>query len=98
MQHSWKLIRLVATHPVAAFTCGMRPGAAEIDRYLREQALSEQAARLSAVWVVEDTNANARNDVIVGFFTLSPVRVRLSPVLMERVGVHAPYLSIGDGC
>ena len=95
MQQSWKLIRLDANHPVAAFTCGTRPGAAEIDRYLREQALIEQAARLSAVWVVEDTNANALNDAIVGFFTLSPVSVRLSPLLMERIGVHAPYLSLG---
>ncbi len=95
MQHSWKLVRLHENHPVAAFTCGTRRGAADIDRYLREQALIEQAARLSAVWVVEDTNANAPSDALVGFFTLSPVSVRLSPLLMERMGVNAPYLSIG---
>ena len=47
------------------------------------------------MWVVEDTNANALNDAIFGFFTLSPVSVRFSPVLMERIGVHAPCLSIG---
>lgn len=95
MATNWKLVRLNEAHPVDAFTCGTRPGAAEIDRYLRESAHAEQAAHLAAVWIVEDTVAQAQEEQIVGFFTLSPVSVRLSPQLLEAVQVDAPYAAIG---
>jgi len=95
MVSTWKLVRLHDGHPVDAFTSGTRPGAADIDKYLRESALTEQAGRLAAVWVVEDTTAAARADRIVGFFTLSPVSVRLSPALMQGMGIAATYLMIG---
>lgn len=95
MATNWKLVRLNKEHAVDTFTCGTRPGAAEIDRYLRESALAEQAGRLAAVWIVEDTAAEEREGQIVGFFTLSPVSVKLSPKLLEAVQVDAPYAAIG---
>lgn len=95
MSRPWTLVRLHEEHPVHAFTCGTRPGAAEIDRYLRESAFAEQAAHLATVWIVEDTAATTREERIVGFFTLSPVSVRLSPQLLEAIRVEAPYATIG---
>jgi GNAT superfamily N-acetyltransferase len=95
MQTTWKLVRLDASHPVTAFTCGAKPGAREIDEYLHTSALAEQAAGLSMVWVVEDTSADAPEARIVGFYTLSPVSVRLDKQLMAAVGITAPYMSIG---
>ncbi|MEK7239522.1 MAG: hypothetical protein AAB224_02975 [Gemmatimonadota bacterium] len=78
-----------------AFSCGTRPGAADVDKYLRERAHTEQAARIAAVWVVEDTAATTREGRIVGFFTLSPVGVRLSPVIMAAMEVMVPYHTMG---
>lgn len=92
---SWQLVRLHDKHPVDAFSCGTRSGAADVDKYLRERARPEQAARIAAVWVVEDTAATTREECIVGFFTLSPVGVRLSPVLMEAIGIMVPYSTMG---
>lgn len=92
---SWQLVRLHEEHPVDAFSCGTHPGAADVDKYLRERARPEQAARLAAVWVVEDTAATTREGRIVGFFTLSPVGVRFSPVLMEAMGIMASYHTMG---
>src|SRR3972149_10266843 len=92
---SWQLVRLRDEHPVDALSCGTRPGAADVNKYLRESARTEQEARIAAVWVVEDTAATTREGRIVGFFTLSPVGVRLSPVLMEAMGIMAPYHTMG---
>ena len=92
---SWQLVRLHDEHPVDAFSCGTRPGAVDVDKYLRERARPEQAARLAAVWVVEDAVATTREGRIVGFFTLSPVGVRLSPVLMAAMGLMVPYNTMG---
>ncbi len=92
---SWQLVRLHDKHPVDAFSCGTRPGAADVDKYLRERAHTEQAARIAAVWVVEDTAATTREGRIVGFFTLSPVGVRLSPVIMAAMEVMVPYHTMG---
>lgn len=95
MATDWRLARLADHHPVAAFTCGSRPGAADIDRYLRESARIEQDAHLAAVWIVEDRSASAPEDQIVGFLTLSPISVRLSPQMLESMQVRAPYATIG---
>lgn len=95
MPRKWKLGRLRDDHPVDAFTCGSRPGAEDIDRYLRESALTEQSAHLAAVWIIEDMAAPTREEQIVGFFTLSPVSVRFSPQLLEAVQVDAPHAAIG---
>lgn len=95
MATTWQMVRLHDEHPVDAFSCGTRPGTADVDRYLRESAHTEQAARIAAVWVVENTAATTREGRIVGFFTLSPVGVRLSPVVMEAMGIMAPYHTMG---
>jgi predicted GNAT family N-acyltransferase len=95
MTARWQLVRLRDDHPVDAFTCGSRPGAAEIDAYLRQSARTEQAARLAAVWVVENLTATTSEERLVGFFTLSPVSVRLSPALLEAMDITAPYQMIG---
>lgn len=95
MTARWQLVRLRDDHPVHAFTCGSRPGAAEIDAYLRQSARTEQAARLAAVWVVENLTATVPHERLVGFFTLSPVSVRLSPALLAAMDIAAPYQMIG---
>lgn len=95
MQTTWKLVRLDSSHPVTAFTCGTKLGAKEIDEYLHHSALAEQAAGLSMVWIVDDASAVAPAERIVGFYTLSPVSVRLDKQLMAAVGITAPYMSIG---
>lgn len=95
MASTWKLVRPHSDHPIDDFTCGTRPGSAEVDAYLRDSALTEQAARLAAAWVVEDVAATTRQRRLVGFFTLSPVSVRLSPGLLEAMGIVAPYKTIG---
>lgn len=95
MTPSLRVVRLHEEHPVHAFTCGTRPGAADIDQYLREHALIEQAAHLAAVWVVENLSAGTPADQLVGFFTLSPVSVRLSTALLASINLSAPYQSLG---
>lgn len=92
---SWRLVQLHDEHLVEGFSCGTRPGAADVDRYLRESARAEQAARLAAVWIVEDAAAVTGERRIVGFFTLSPTGVRLSPAVVEALGIMAPYHTIG---
>ena len=88
-------MRLHSTHPVEAFTCGTRPGSKEIDKYLQVNALNEQAAHLAAIWIVENTAATSRADRLVGFFSLSPVSIRLSAPIMEALNIIAPYQMIG---
>jgi ribosomal protein S18 acetylase RimI-like enzyme len=89
-------VRLAAHHPVEQFTCGSRSGAAEIDDYLKSSALREQDAGLSAVWVTVNRSESNAPSAIAGYFTLSPLSVPLSSVLLERVGLsEAPYRSIG---
>lgn len=95
MSSAWKLVRLREDHPVDAFSCGTRPGSIEINQYLTESALSEQAARLAAVWIVEDAAATSRAECIVGYFTLSPVSVRLSHDILQAMSITAPYQMIG---
>ncbi|WP_373060726.1 hypothetical protein [Gemmatimonas sp.] len=85
------LTKLTADHPVHTFTCGCKPGATEIDDYLRTSALLEQEAGFSVIWVVIDTEATREVDVIVGFFTLSPVGVRVNPTVTAAVG--PPHIS-----
>ena len=90
-----KLTKLTADHPVQAFTCGSKPGAEEIDGYFRTSALLEQENGLSAVWVLIDTDATRDDDRIVGFFTLSPVGVKVNPVVTEAIGLRIAYPAVG---
>jgi len=81
------LVPLSTEHHVRDFTCGD----AEIDSFLRERAAVEQALQLSQVYVTVDAHKAVR-----AFFTISPLTVRVEPVLLARLGVGAvPYPSIG---
>lgn len=91
----WKLSRLRPDHPVGAFTCGSRDGAKEIDAYLHGSALHEQEQRLAAVWIIEDSQAKRSDEQIVGFFSLSPVSVRIAPQVLEANQLDVPYAQIG---
>lgn len=91
-----QLTKLTAAHPVHAFTCGTKPGAPEIDDYLKTSALKEQEAGLAVVWVLVDTDASQEEHGIVGFFTLSPTTVRINPTVTTAMGLPpVPYPSVG---
>lgn len=89
------LVKLTAEHPVHAFTCGTRPGAGAIDEYLRDNALTEQGAGLSTVWVAVDPGAKGEADVIVGYFTLSPVSVKIVPAVIAAFSLPPVSYPIG---
>lgn len=90
------LVQLAAHHAVQGFTCGNRPGAPDIDEYLRTSALSEQTAGLSRVWVATDPSAATPAGDIVGYFTLSPLSVPVSPAVLGMLGLNAvPYRAAG---
>jgi len=81
------IVPLAPTHKVGAFACGD----ADIDRFLHDLAVAEQALGLSQVYVVSDT-ANE----VVAYFTLSPLAIRVEPALLERLHIGAaPYPAIG---
>ena len=91
-----RLTKLNPDLPVHAFTCGTKPGAPEIDDYLRTRAQQEQDAGLSVVWVLVDDEVEGPDGVIVGFFTLSPMTVRVNPVVTEAIGLpQLSYPTIG---
>lgn len=78
---------LAPTHVVGAFACGDP----QIDEFLRTRARIEQAARLSQVYVT----VNSANEVL-GYFTLSPVAIRVDGTLLAKLGIGtAPYPSLG---
>lgn len=84
-----RLERLAAHHPVTAFACGD----AAIDDYLHHHALPEQAAGLSRVTVALDPHAE---DAVVGYYTLSPLGIRLDGALLRTIGLEAvPYPMVG---
>jgi len=71
-------------------------GRSRIDDYLKTSALLEREAGFSVTWVVIDTAVTQAEDVIVGFFTLSPVGVRVNPIVTAAVGLpHISYPSVG---
>lgn len=91
----FRLETLTADHPVRSFRCGTRPGAEDIERFLQERALAEQASGLSSVMLAIDPVAQ-ENERIVGFFTLSPLSVALSPAVLTAMGLaDAPYRTAG---
>lgn len=92
----FSLVRLGASHPVENFTCGSRPGAAEIDEYLKTHALMEQAQGLSSVWLAIDNDGQGPSSPIAGYFSLSPLSIRLSDSLLESVGLSdVQYRTVG---
>jgi len=72
---------LAAHHQVAAFSCADP----DIDLFLRDRARSEQALGLNQVHVATDGD-----DVVIGFFTLSPIVVRVEPSLLALLGTSSP--------
>jgi GNAT superfamily N-acetyltransferase len=81
------VVTLAPIHQLGGFTCGDP----EIDAFLLHRAHAEQTARRSQVYVT----ANANHDVL-GYFTLSPVTVRVETALLSKLGIGAvPYPQIG---
>lgn len=79
---------LSATHQVAL----CRTGEPLIDQYLHQDALAEQQRRIAAVYVA----VNAANRVVTGFFSISPLGVRLSdPLMRHHPLLKTPYPVIG---
>jgi ribosomal protein S18 acetylase RimI-like enzyme len=91
---AFTLERLHESHDVRAFTCGSRPGAGDIDRYLHEHALAEQNAGLATVWLALDDSAPTVPGIL-GYFSLSPTSVRLSPALQDLLPLRVSYAQVG---
>lgn len=81
------VIPLELEHEVASFRCGNL----EIDQFLHGQARLEQSLGLNQIYVTVGADRQ-----VLGYFTLSPLTVRLEPALLKAMGVAvAPYPSIG---
>jgi predicted N-acetyltransferase YhbS len=79
---------LEASHPIAAFSSGD----AAIDAFLATHALVEQGAGLSRTVVA----VNAVSREIVGFFTLSPMSIKIEPRVLTALGMAAiAYPAVG---
>ncbi len=87
---------LTERHDARRFSSGDHPGAPEIDEYLQFSALAEQAAGLSSVWVANDARSSKSGNQVAGFFTLSPLSVRLAPAVLVQLGMQSvPYRAVG---
>jgi GNAT superfamily N-acetyltransferase len=77
-------------HDVEGFCCGNEA----IDHFLKSQALAEQAIGLSTTHVAVEA-VNARR--IVGFFSLSPISIRIDPAALTALQIeqHIPYRMLG---
>ena len=90
------LVPLTADHDVASFTSGNHPGAAEIDEFLNRDALTEQTAGLSQVWLATDPDAATSDDFVAAYFTLSPLSIPLTPAVLAALDVGSvPYRAVG---
>lgn len=77
---------------MGGFACGATENARAIAEYLKTQALAEHAAGLNSVTVMVDATAER----VVGFFTLSPLSIPISPAVLGALGLEgAPYRSVG---
>jgi len=66
-------------------------GDPDIDAFLRDRAATEQAMGFSQIYVTSDPAGS-----VAGYFTVSPVTVRVEPALLRTIGVGAaPYPLIG---
>lgn len=91
---TFRLERLRIDQPVAHFTAGDRPGAADIDDFLRSRAWSEQQQGWSATTVAVDPNV-ASERTVVGYFTLSPLTLRVDAAVLRLVTPERVYPAIG---
>ena len=79
---------LSATHQVAL----CKTGEPLIDQYLHQDALAEQERRIAAVYVA----VQAEERAVGGFFSISPLGVRLSdPLMRHHPLLKTPYPVIG---
>lgn len=85
----FRLERLTAEHRVTHFTSGDDT----IDAFLHSSALVEQSIGLSSVTVALDPAASGG---IAGFYTLSPLSIRIDPRLVSALGLSSVrYPSVG---
>jgi len=78
---------LAPTHEVGAFACGDK----DIDSFIAVRARREQEQQLSQVYVM-----TATSNQVLAYFTLSPLSIRITPPLLERLGIGAiPYPLVG---
>lgn len=64
-----------------------------IDAFLHASALAEQSMGLSSVTVALDRRKDNR---VAGFFTLSPLSIRIDPRILAALGLGTvPYPSVG---
>jgi GNAT superfamily N-acetyltransferase len=81
--------RLASYHAVETFDCGD----AAIDKFLHDDALAEQQAGLSSVTVALDT----ADGTVVGYYTLSPVSIRLDEGVLRTLGLAAATYPMAGG-
>lgn len=82
---------LASHHSIAAFSSED----AAIDAFLHSQALAEQTMGLSSVTVALE---GSRSETVVGFFTLSPLSIKLDPRLLASLDLAKDaikYPSVG---
>lgn len=89
VQPPFRLEALAAHHSVAGFASGD----VAIDAFLRTTAVAEQTMGLRSVTVAVDPRPG---DIIVGFFTLSPLSIRIDPRVLAALGLEpVPCPSVG---
>lgn len=96
MTTPFRLERLDTRHNVAAF----RSGRESIDSYFQERAIVEQSLGFSGVTVAVDrgapTTAAPGSVEVIGFFSLSPLSIKVAEPLLARLGLEdVPYPSLG---
>ncbi|MBI5608765.1 MAG: hypothetical protein HY902_07775 [Deltaproteobacteria bacterium] len=90
-----QLERLTPHHPVHAFDCGTSPAGHAIGAFLREQALTEQAAGWSATTVAVDLDAQETKRQLAGFYTLAPLGLRADTAVLAALGLGGRYPQVG---
>ena len=96
MTTPFRLERLDTRHNVAAF----RSDRPSIDSYFQERAIVEQSLGFSSVTVAVDrgapTTAAPGSIEVIGFFSLSPLSIKVAEPLLARLGLKdVPYPSLG---
>lgn len=76
---SSSVVPLRESHDIGMFECGD----SDIDSFLHERARGEQALELSQIYVTAGSS-----DEVLGYFTLSPVTVRIEPALLAHLAIE----------
>lgn len=96
MTTPFRLERLDTRHNVAAF----RSGRQSIDSYFQVRAIVEQSLGFSGVTVAVDRGASSTaapgSIEVIGFFSLSPLSIKVAEPLLARLGLEdVPYPTLG---